>query len=57
MTFPFARWYTIKTIMALVAYRKWNLYQFDEKNAFVHIELVEDFFGDQPLGYQEYGNV
>jgi hypothetical protein len=52
---PVARWDTIRAILALAASRKWNVFQLDVKSAFLHGELVEDIYVQQPLGYQKGG--
>lgn len=52
---PVARWDTIRTILALAASNGWNVYQLDVKSAFLHGELVENVYVEQPLGYQKQG--
>jgi hypothetical protein len=39
-------------ILALAAQRGWNIYQLDVKSAFLHGELIEDVFVEQPKGYE-----
>jgi len=53
---PVARWDTIRTILSLAACKKWNVYQLDVKSAFLHGELVEDVYVEQPMGYQRGDN-
>jgi hypothetical protein len=53
---PVARWDTIRTIISLAAYEKWSVYQLDVKSAFLHGELSEDVYVEQPLGYQNGDN-
>jgi hypothetical protein len=52
---PVARWDTIRTILALAASKGWDVYQLDVKSAFLHGELVEDVYIEQPPGYQKQG--
>ncbi|PNX87561.1 copia-type polyprotein, partial [Trifolium pratense] len=50
---PVARWDTIRTILALAAKESWNVFQLDVKSAFLHGDLAEDIYVEQPLGYQK----
>jgi hypothetical protein len=50
---PVARWDTIRIILALAANQNWKVFQLDVKSAFLHGELAEDIYVDQPLGYQK----
>lgn len=52
---PVARWDTIRTILALAAIKGWNVFQLDVKSAFLHGELSEVVYVDQPQGYQKKG--
>lgn len=47
---------TIRTIVALSAQRKWMIHQLDVKSAFLHGELEEDVYVEQPQGFQEKGS-
>jgi hypothetical protein len=49
---PVARWDTIRFVLALAASNSWNVFQLDVKSAFLHGELDEDIYVEQPLGYQ-----
>lgn len=49
------RWDTIRTFLALVACKKWQVYQLGVKSAFLNGELMEDVYVDQPLGYEKGG--
>jgi len=53
---PVARWDTIRTILSLAACKEWNVYQLDVKSAFLHGELMEDVYVEQPMGYQRGDN-
>jgi hypothetical protein len=50
---PVARWDNIRTILALAAKEGWKIFQLDVKSAFLHGELNEDIYVQQPLGYQK----
>lgn len=52
---PVARWDTIRMILALAAQNGWCVYQLDVKSAFLHGELNEDVFVEQPQGYEKKG--
>lgn len=52
---PVARWDTIRLILALAANRSWKVYQLDVKSAFLHGEISEEVFVDQPRGYEVKG--
>jgi transposase InsO family protein len=53
---PVARWDTIRAILSLAAYEGWCVFQLDVKSAFLHGELVEDVYIEQPLGYRKDNN-
>ena len=42
-------------VLALVAPKGWSVYQLDVKSAFLHGELKEDVYVEQPLGYIRKG--
>ncbi|GAU49517.1 hypothetical protein TSUD_300440 [Trifolium subterraneum] len=48
---PVARWDTIRTILAVAASQGWFVYQFNVKSVFLHGELQENVYIDQPPGY------
>ncbi|RVW51356.1 Retrovirus-related Pol polyprotein from transposon TNT 1-94 [Vitis vinifera] len=52
---PVARWDTIIMVIALAARNGWSVYQLDVKSAFLHGELNEAVFIEQPQGYEKKG--
>lgn len=44
---------TIRLILAVAAQREWTV--LDVKSAFLHGELKEEIFVQQPLGYEKIG--
>ncbi|KAJ9563755.1 hypothetical protein OSB04_008915 [Centaurea solstitialis] len=52
---PVARLDTIRLILALAAQYGWTVFQLDVKSAFLHGELEEEVFVQQPLGYEKKG--
>ncbi|GAU16533.1 hypothetical protein TSUD_167640 [Trifolium subterraneum] len=52
---PVARWDTIRSLLAISASRGWNVYQLDVKSAFLHGELKETVYVEQPAGYVKSG--
>ena len=52
---PVARWDTIRLIMALAAHQNWDIYQLDVKSAFLHGELKENVYIEQPKGFVKKG--
>jgi hypothetical protein len=53
---PVARMDTVRMIIALAAQKNWIVYQLDVKSAFLHGELHEDVYVDQPKGYEKKGS-
>jgi hypothetical protein len=53
---PVARMDTVRMIIALAAQRGWKIFQLDVKSAFLHGELSEDVYVEQPMGYVQKGN-
>jgi hypothetical protein len=43
---------TVRTMIVVAASRGWVLHQMDVKNAFLHGELQEEVYLDQPHGYE-----
>lgn len=48
---PVARMDTVRIILALAAQNRWTVYQLDIKSAFLHGELSEEVYVEQPKGY------
>lgn len=51
---PVARWDTVRAILARAVQSGWKVYQLDVKSAFLHCELKEDVYVEQPLGFERY---
>lgn len=52
---PVGRWDTIRSVLEVDALRRWSVYQLDVKSAFLHGELLEEVYVDQPQGYSVKG--
>ncbi|KAL4379639.1 hypothetical protein GQ457_02G024950 [Hibiscus cannabinus] len=52
---PVARWDTIRVVIATAPQNGWSVYQLDVKSAFLHGELSEAVFVEQPQGYKRKG--
>ncbi|GAA0145518.1 transmembrane signal receptor [Lithospermum erythrorhizon] len=52
---PVARMDTVRMIISLAAQKDWKLYQLDVKSPFLHGELNEEVYVDQPEGYVKKG--
>lgn len=52
---PVARMETIRMVISLAAQKGWKIFQLDVKSAFLHGELSEEVFIDQPPGYHRKG--
>ncbi|GAU22946.1 hypothetical protein TSUD_326740 [Trifolium subterraneum] len=50
---PVARWDTIRTILAIATASDWYVFQLDVKSTFLHGELDEEVYVEQPLGYEK----
>jgi hypothetical protein len=52
---PVARLDTIRMVISLTAQRGWLIFQLDVKSAFLHGEIDEEVFVDQPAGFEKKG--
>jgi len=52
---PVARWDTIRLTLSIAASRGWKVYQLDVKSAFLHGEITEEVYVEQPKGYEVKG--
>lgn len=52
---PVARLDTIRVVISLAAQKSWMIYQVDVKSAFLHGDIDEEVFVDQPPGYEQKG--
>ncbi|RVW42706.1 Retrovirus-related Pol polyprotein from transposon TNT 1-94 [Vitis vinifera] len=52
---PVARLETIRIVISLAAQKDWMIYQLDVKSAFLHGEIHEEVFVEQPPGYEQKG--
>ena len=53
--FPVAKMTSIRLLFSMVVVRSWPLYQLDIKNAFLHGDLAEEVYMEQPLGFVAQG--
>ncbi|GKV32736.1 hypothetical protein SLEP1_g41320 [Rubroshorea leprosula] len=53
---PVARMDTIRLVIALAAQNSWPIYQLGVKSTFLHGNLQEQVFIDQPPGYVKFGS-
>jgi len=52
---PVARLDTIRMILAVVAHRSWEVFQLDVKSVFLHGDLQEEVYVQQPAGFIKKG--
>ena len=52
---PVAKMASIRILFSMAAMRSWPLYQLDIKNAFLHGDLAEEVYMEQPLGFVTQG--
>ncbi|RWS19042.1 integrase core domain protein-like protein, partial [Leptotrombidium deliense] len=50
---PVVKMTSVRTILAIAAHEDMELVQFDVKTAFLHGELEEEIFMEQPIGYND----
>jgi hypothetical protein len=48
---PVAKMTTVRAIITMAAAKGWSLHQMDVKNVFLHGDLQEEVYMEQPLGY------
>ena len=53
---PVARLDTIRIVISLATQKAWVIYQLDVKSAFLHGEITEEVFVEQPPGYEQKGH-
>ncbi|KAL5724118.1 hypothetical protein ACHQM5_007419 [Ranunculus cassubicifolius] len=53
---PVARHDTVRLVLAMSAQNAWPIFQLDVKSAFLHGDLQEEVYVDQPHGYVIQGN-
>ncbi|MCO5593034.1 hypothetical protein L7F22_047039 [Adiantum nelumboides] len=51
---PVAKMAIVHTVIAVAASKGWLLHQMDVKNAFLHGDLQEEVYMEQPQGYEEH---
>lgn len=52
---PVAQIAFVRLLLAIAAIRHWPLHQLDTKNAFLHGDLEEEVYMEQPLGFVAQG--
>ena len=52
---PFAKMTYVRLFLSMVSMSFWPLYQLDIKNAFLHGDLVEEVYMEQPQGFVAQG--
>ena len=52
---PVAKIASVRLLLSMVAMRLWPLFPLDIKNVFLHGELAEEVYMEQPLGFVAQG--
>ena len=52
---PMSKIASILLLLSMAAMRSWPLFQLDIKNVFLHGDLVEEVYMEQPLGFVTHG--
>lgn len=52
---PVVRLYTIRTVVLIIAYKGWKIYQLDVKSTFMNGPLEEEVYVIQPLRFEIKG--
>ena len=52
---PVAKIVSIRLLLSMAAMRSWHLFQLDTKNAFLHGDLAEEVYMEQPPGFITQG--
>ena len=52
---PVAKMASVRLFLSMAAMRRWSLYQLDIKNAFLHGDLEEEIYMEQPPGFVAQG--
>ena len=52
-----AKMIPVRLFISLRACHYWNLHHFDIKNAFLHGDLKEEVYVEQPLGFVAHGDI
>ncbi|CAL2276933.1 unnamed protein product [Prunus armeniaca] len=50
-----ARMDTIRLVLSMATQNSWPIFQLDVKSAFLHRELEEEVYVEQPPGYMQHG--
>ena len=51
---PVARYTSIRSILALAAVMRWKIHQMDVKTTFLNGVVEEEFYVEQPLGFETH---
>jgi len=54
---PVTKLNTVRVLLSLAANEDWPFLQFDEKNTFLHGDLMEEVYMDPPPGIPKYSNI